>query len=395
MKAYAAASDGDGEQVWTKPTRTWPRCTIRPMFRDRRWTIVTSHAERLGWFLVMISLSEMGSACTTRPAGAPSDASLDGNPGGGSGGLRSTGGNGGGAGGAVSTGGTTWVPDPDHPTVEFPIPGTLAAAHDITVGPDGNLWFTENVGHKIGRITTDGAISEFDILTTFRAPESITQGTDGHLWFTEPLDGKIGRISTDGSITQFPVPSPYSPISIVSGPDGALWFTEMTKIGRITTDGAVRTYDIGSGTSARDLAEIVVGPDGNLWFADAANVVGRLSTDGQVTEFPNARGPSGITVGSDNNLWFTEYDRNKIGCMNVTGTVTEFDIPSPGLHPGDIALGTDGYFWFTEDRGIGRISPSGAITEFGLPCLAPHAITAGPDGNLWIACLKSIVRFTP
>lgn len=193
------------------------------------------------------------------------------------------------------------------------------------------------------------------------------------------------------------IPDPPSQSTLrqrLAGPDGALWFTEMTKIGRITTDGAVSTYDIGIRSSDRDLAEIVVGPDRNLWFADSANVVGRLSTDGQVTEFPNARGPSGITVGPDNNLWFTEYARNKIGCISVTGTVTEFDIPSPGLHLGDIAKGPDGNLWFTEDRGIGRISPSGAISEFGLPCLS-HGITTGPDGNLWIACWNSIVRFTP
>src|SRR5438552_1008427 len=31
----------------------------------------------------------------------------------------------------------------------------------IVTGPDGALWFTENPGAKIGRITTDGATTEF------------------------------------------------------------------------------------------------------------------------------------------------------------------------------------------------------------------------------------------
>jgi streptogramin lyase len=28
-----------------------------------------------------------------------------------------------------------------------------AVLWDITAGPDGNLWFTENIGNRIGRIT--------------------------------------------------------------------------------------------------------------------------------------------------------------------------------------------------------------------------------------------------
>ena len=31
----------------------------------------------------------------------------------------------------------------------------------ITTGPDGNLWFTEYGGDKIGRITPSGTITEF------------------------------------------------------------------------------------------------------------------------------------------------------------------------------------------------------------------------------------------
>lgn len=43
--------------------------------------------------------------------------------------------------------------------------------------------------------------------------------------------------------------------------------------------------------------------------------------------------------------------------------------------------------WFTErDEGrVGRITPGGLVTEWALsnPDGAPHAITFGPNGNLW------------
>ena len=65
----------------------------------------------------------------------------------------------------------------------------------ITAGPDGNVWFTELDGNRIGRITTGGSITEFRIHTTGSDPLGITSGPDGNLWFTEYIGNKIGRLS--------------------------------------------------------------------------------------------------------------------------------------------------------------------------------------------------------
>jgi streptogramin lyase len=37
--------------------------------------------------------------------------------------------------------------------VEFPVPTTGAGPNDITTGPDGNLWFTEQNANAIGRLS--------------------------------------------------------------------------------------------------------------------------------------------------------------------------------------------------------------------------------------------------
>jgi len=37
---------------------------------------------------------------------------------------------------------------------EFPIPTAKSGPNGITAGPDGNLWFTEEAGNKIGQITS-------------------------------------------------------------------------------------------------------------------------------------------------------------------------------------------------------------------------------------------------
>lgn len=64
----------------------------------------------------------------------------------------------------------------------------------ITAGPDGNLWFTEQVPGKIGRITPHGVVTEFSQgITPNSSPLGITKGPDGNLWFAESNTGKIGR----------------------------------------------------------------------------------------------------------------------------------------------------------------------------------------------------------
>ncbi|WP_406512963.1 isopeptide-forming domain-containing fimbrial protein [Streptomyces sp. NBC_00161] len=121
----------------------------------------------------------------------------------------------------------------------------------ITTGPEGNMWFTEFGGEKIGRITTAGAISEYPIPTTSGQPEEITAGPDDSLWFTERNSGKIGRISTAGVIAEFPLPSSESgPWGINTGPDGDIWFAETAgRIGRLDlteADLGVTKSDTGS-----------------------------------------------------------------------------------------------------------------------------------------------------
>ena len=61
-------------------------------------------------------------------------------------------------------------------------------------------------------ITPTPRITEFAPLTATNAPGDITAGPDGDLWFTEEglLPG-IGRITTSGTITEYaPVPRPAS-----------------------------------------------------------------------------------------------------------------------------------------------------------------------------------------
>jgi hypothetical protein len=78
---------------------------------------------------------------------------------------------------------------------EFPVPTASSYPGSITAGPDGNLWFTEYWGNRIGRITPAGVITEFSTgLFAHAQPPDITAGPDGNLWFTEYHGNKIGYL---------------------------------------------------------------------------------------------------------------------------------------------------------------------------------------------------------
>jgi virginiamycin B lyase len=57
--------------------------------------------------------------------------------------------------------------------------------------PDGALWFV--AAKEIGQITTSGTVTGYSCATNI--PWTITTGADGALWFTENTGSKIGRIT--------------------------------------------------------------------------------------------------------------------------------------------------------------------------------------------------------
>jgi streptogramin lyase len=209
---------------------------------------------------------------------------------------------------------------------EFSVPTVGSTLSAITAGPDGNLWFTENIGNQIGRITPGGAITEFPVPTSASGLTVITAGPDGNLWFIEYYANQIGRITPGGTITEFPAPT-------------------------------------------SDIEAITKGPDGNLWFTEYFRGIGRITPAGKISEFsiPTVdSGPTGITAGPDGNLWFTQHD-GMIGRITLSATISEFPLPTAGSSPTAITAGPDGNLWFIDGNKIGLITPGGKITGFSAP----------------------------
>jgi virginiamycin B lyase len=276
---------------------------------------------------------------------------------------------------------------------EFPASGL--SPFSVALGADGAMWFTAFDSNKIGRITTDGAVSQF-AAAVGAVPTNITAGPDGALWFTDANDPAVGRITTGGVATEFSTGITGGFTSyITAGPDTALWFTEgAAKIGRITTDGSsVTEY----GTPGGSLPQgIVAAPDGRLWFTERnTSTIGNITTDGTVTSYPAGIAgalPTDITVGADSNLWYTVEDGSLNGAIGMVTTAGVFATPT-SLAPAtgntqSVALGPDANVWFSQPSSgvIGSISTGFGVNQITLPLNAlPEGLATGADGSIWFA----------
>ncbi len=206
----------------------------------------------------------------------------------------------------------------------YKIPSAGSEARYITVGSDGNLWFTEGRAFFTPN------------------PDPDTGGT---------FHSNIGRITPAGNITEFRFEcGGCTPDDIVSGPDGALYFT---------------TNDFGSLVASPPRRDQLRLPRG------------RGRQPGQLHPRRRHREPRQRPVGCEflpqRPLW-----RYNV----VTGAFTEF--PAVGLDPGDVSVDGDGIVWFTAPSAVGRLDPStGNITTTEVPDTSLNSIAVASDGKVW------------
>ena len=211
-----------------------------------------------------------------------------------------------------------------------------------------------------------------------------------------------------GCFTELPLPRqgsrPYAPVVAA---DGTIWVTEKgSACDQSTGNAVVHIDDTGEMIEypVRYPSAMTVGPDTALWFGEqVSNKIGRLDLDGTLTEyavptggmlkFPDCSFDSsspaegGIVVGPDSSVWFTETVGNNVARLACDGSIKEYPVPTTGSGPLGLTVGPDGALWFIERLAgkVGRMTLDGTMTEYPMadPKSVPNRIVTGPDGALW------------
>jgi virginiamycin B lyase len=283
---------------------------------------------------------------------------------------------------AVGPDGYVWARKTTAPTYKYelhrfssngaddliPLPFNPGYVSGMISGPDHNLWLTTDT---LVRRTSTGQITTFPLTAhscygddLSKAPFNLTIGPDGAIWFTEYGDTHIGRITTQGTITEYALPSPFvHSLDITSGADGNLWFTDElgSNIGRITPNGQVTAFPLGF--SNGHPYGIAVGADGNVWFAEPGTArLGKITPMGQIIHYllPTENSlPIDLVKGPDGNIWFTELQANQIGRITPTGQITEFPTRADHGQPNQLVVGPEGTLWFSSNGDVFRMQMDG------------------------------------
>jgi virginiamycin B lyase len=311
---------------------------------------------------------------------------------------------------------------------QFRVPTADSQPRHITVGSDGNLWFTEGneiftpdpdpemggtFHRNIGMITPRGEITEFRVENDKCncLLNDIVQGPGDVLYFTTNNAG-LGRITTSGVVLDVVVPKDEqgNPITSAIGNGIAahgsdIWFTDFI-------NNSLWRYNVVSEefkqfevpTQGANPYDVAVDANGIVWFTEFhANKIGRLNPATEViTETAVQGDPRHITIASDGSVWFTERFSHTVGRLDPSNNneVTEFPLTF-GVGPEDIVAAPDGSVWFTQSSAgnVARITSDGVITEGkSVKGSEPFGITIGPDGqSVWYTMMSAnkIARLTP
>jgi virginiamycin B lyase len=294
----------------------------------------------------------------------------------------------------------------------FAVPTASAGLSNIVAGPDGALWFNEQNGFAVGRISTIGVITEFPVpRATYSAngdgPTTIVS-SGGNLWTLANVGSTIDEVSIAGTVTQLYANLNQSATNLAPDSAGGVWATSLAGAGGGSVSGGlfrvdpptgtVRNYRNPQFTGQFQPVPIVAGPDGTAWFADGGTAIREVNNAGKITAIP-IHGSGSMLVTSmafdrKGDLWFTEYVPGGGFVSSTKGAIGEIAAGSntatltrlPGNEtPGAMSLGSDGGIWFTWSQGIGRLATqTGAVQLVKLgPAYHPSSIAFGSDHNLW------------
>ena len=106
------------------------------------------------------------------------------------------------------------------------LPSPASDVDALADGPGNTVWATDYGTGQIDEVTPGGTVRHFEDPVRYGGLSDITRGPDGAMWFTDQA-GVIGRITMSGAIQELPLPTAGSqPDGIASAPDGSIWVAD-------------------------------------------------------------------------------------------------------------------------------------------------------------------------
>jgi streptogramin lyase len=279
---------------------------------------------------------------------------------------------------------------------EYDLPRHEIEPHDVIVGADGTVWYSNFGEQNIGKMDPKtGKVTEINLPELKKGwPQgslALHADVQGNIWFGMMYQGAIGKYDVAAQkVVTYPLPpemnKDMAQVNMVrpesAAVDGKVWsqnngFAAIhrldLKTGQIETIAPFQNAKAGEN---HNIYDIIPDADNNVYFTDFAQQhIGRVDArTGQTTLFElptKASAPRRGMMDADGRIWFGLYRGNKIDMFDTKSEkFKEWEMPTAFASPYDVTIDKNGEVWtgsMLNDK-VSRLDPeTGKIVEYLLP----------------------------
>jgi streptogramin lyase len=283
---------------------------------------------------------------------------------------------------------------------------------------NGKVWAADEFGNVLWGVNpSNGSTQLVNVTGKADFPYWLSVGPDGDLWFTsDNLPAVLGRVQTNMSLQIIPLNGMGSdePLQIDFVNSTLAYISAINLSTNSTTHGCVcngHVYSFDPGTVGQAITPEPVGAGYNLQLPtsvsysagsiyvaehEAASLARFDYSTGGWTKYPTSLVPWSPTTlpyvvqATGSTIWFNEHYANKIALLNpALGTLTEYSESNPPITSFDgvqndvsITPGANNSLWFTSMSGnyVGLVDGS-YYPGFGVSAVGTNAKSVAPGGT--------------
>ncbi|MDA4116954.1 MAG: hypothetical protein OK455_01240 [Thaumarchaeota archaeon] len=247
---------------------------------------------------------------------------------------------------------------------------------------NGKVWAADTAGNQLISVDpASGRVADVKLQANFSFPYTLTPGPDGNLWFTELFGAKIGVLSANGTIHQLALPGGVdaAPVQIVFANSTTGYYADVGEAG--ANNGGVYSFNLNhfsptllGGQKLSEPSSLTIA-SGALWVAlhGSSSVASYNFTTKSWAYYPSSYVSYIRTTlpyfvnGNGSSVWFNEHYGNKVAKIDIArDSLTEYSESSPPVENASaigntltFALGS-GRAWFAALTGnvIGYVNAS-------------------------------------